>query len=784
MVYNEGFGGSFYASQTFFPDNLPGKKIYQIGWMITFGVAGGNTTSPWTHSATLACELKLKTLPEGIRVTRTLVPGFESLYGSTQTWSNQTLNAGHNFFEGKYSKCFDLEVVLDITNATATDVAFKFSDKIINYNVDEQILFRDKLYARNNQVKIRFVVDWGSLEVFGNDGEYSYVEGVKFSPKDQSISMIPNGHIKLVSATLRELKRIWPGDNVNNMYIDGADARNKYTGNWGTGSNERMYFGSDCHIAFEDNCSLETSFTGTHISWYALKNDDLGMASVYIDGVLAEEDIDCYSTNRCVSLLFSKTNLPEGEHTIKVVRNGKKNPASRGFALVHDYFGLEGSFGIESAGDDASVKMKYTGDWNAVTDDLKFYQHTYHKNTSGNGTVEYSFAGTQIYWHGMKDANLGNVSIYIDNVPVADNIDCYAGTPAITRLFAKRDLAKGNHTIKIVAKNTKNELSSGTGFVHDYCDSPELIPLYIDDTSTRNVYTGEWGTGIESIYFNNTCRWASNASIELEFWGNTIEWHALKNNDLGYVTVYIDGKKTEDIDCYSNDRQVVKFFERHNLSNGKHTIKIVTKGEKNPSSNGYAMVHDCFKVQSVPAKSLSVTGHLNFGPVQINTSATQNITITNADLYPVSILGIELPEAYSCNWSKGELQPNESKTVAVTFSPAAIKIYEGNIHIHSNFGTESVFTTGKESTVSSVPDNVKNENINLFPNPVKDKLYVTATDVKTIEILNSTGTVLVKNEVGGENISEIDLSEIPSGALMVKLTKNTKESITAKVIKQ
>ena len=65
------------------------------------------------------------------------------------------------------------------------------------------------------------------------------------------------------------------------------------------------------------------------------------MASVYVDGVLAQDDIDCYSGSpRAVFQLFNKTGLSNGNHTIKVVVKGTKNAASNGVALVHDYFSV------------------------------------------------------------------------------------------------------------------------------------------------------------------------------------------------------------------------------------------------------------------------------------------------------------------------------------------------------------------------------------------------------------------------------------------------------------
>jgi sucrose-6-phosphate hydrolase SacC (GH32 family) len=339
MVYGEGIGGGFYASQTFFRDNLPGGGVIQMAWMS--GKEAGNA-SPWTHNSTFPVEVKLKTYPEGIRVNRNPIPEITSLYKDTQTWKNQVLHSGQNLFSGIFSKCFDLEVVLDLTNATATTLDFRFADRLISYNLTKQELLEQQLKAVNNRVKIRFLVDWGELEVFGNDGAFSYAENYWFNSSDRLISMTSNGDVKLVSARLSNIERIWPGV-ANNTFVNDAASGNKYSGNWTHLFNENVYYNRDCSVGRDAGSYVECAFTGRQISWYGLKNDDLGMATIYIDDVLVQDDIDCYSKIRMVQQLFTKTDLTDGTHKIKVVLKGTKNPDSNGVALVHDYFGFVGA---------------------------------------------------------------------------------------------------------------------------------------------------------------------------------------------------------------------------------------------------------------------------------------------------------------------------------------------------------------------------------------------------------------------------------------------------------
>ncbi|MDR0505780.1 MAG: T9SS type A sorting domain-containing protein [Dysgonamonadaceae bacterium] len=783
MVYNEGFGGSFYASQTFFQQTFPDGKVVQMAWMLGLGPG---TTAPWTHNSTFPCELKLKTFPEGIRVTRNPVGEISALCQSTQRWNNLILRSGQNLFAGKFSKCFDMEVVLDMSEAKATVLTFQFADKLISYNIEDETLFGIKLKAVNNMLKLRFLVDWGGLEVFGNDGAYSYVENFRFEPSEYLISMTANGEIKLVSATLNDIDRIWSGI-ANNKYVDNAATGNRYTGNWIHATNEGGYYNSDCHIGVTANSSIEYTFKGRQISWYGLKNDDLGMATVYIDGEQAEDNIDCYSTNRVVQQLFTKTDLADGVHTIKVVVKGTKNPASKGIALVHDYFGFVAPPSTSTAADDISPQTTYGGNWTAFDNSNKFYNYTFHSSHAEYSTVEHTFNGTQIFWYGLKDSDLGKAAIYIDGDLAADNIDCYNDSPETTRLFAKTNLPSGEHTIKVEAKGTKNELSSGTGIVHDYFDSPAIAPTIIDDASTSTIYSGTWNyVTNENIYHNNTCHYNTSltANIQQSFSGTQISWYGLKNNDLGKVAVYIDNVRVaEEIDCYSNDRKVHLLFHKTGLSSGIHTIKIESKQTKNPASSGYAMVHDYFTTVIPVSPSFSLTDTLSFGYVLPNMQATKSFTVSNTDVFPVWITSIDLPESYSCHWNNGKLLPNESKEIPVAFAPSEAKSYVGNIRVNTDSGVDSITVKGSATPETAIND-IENNEIYLFPNPVKDRLTIVANDLNGIELLDINGKILLNWKQENQTTEELNMSNFSNGFYIVKIINKKGEYSLAKLIKK
>jgi fructan beta-fructosidase len=693
MVKNAGIGAGFYASQTFFRNNFPDERVIQMAWMSGFGVG---STAPWTHNSTFPTEVKLKTFPEGVRAARMPISEISNLYGTTQNWSNQSLNSGENLFAGKLSKCFDIEAVIDISKTTATTITFQFANRTVSYDLTNKTILGESLKPINNLVKIRFLVDWGEMEIFGNDGQYSYAENFKFTPSDNLISMTANGSVSLVSARYSSINRTWPG-TPNNAFIDNADAGNSYTGTWLNLSGESGYYNTTCHVATSVGASVESTFSGTQVSWYGLTNNDLGMASVYIDGVLAADDIDCYNMIRISHLLYTKTGLSDGIHTIKVVAKGTKNPLSSGIALVHDYFGCIGAPSLPTAVDDASTITSYNGTW--VTDvNPIYYNSTCHVSNTASSSFQATFTGTQAFWYGLKNIDLGMAAVYIDGVLAKDSIDCYSTTKAVNLLFSKTDLTNISHSIKVVVKGIKNPSSTETALVHDYFDFPKVAPTMIDDASAITTYSGAWVTDANGIYYNNTCHVSNtvNSYFQATFSGTQVSWYGLKNNDLGMATVYIDGViAQDDIDCYSsNPRAVFMLFNKTGLSNGNHTIKVVVKGTKNAASNGVALVHDYFSVSSFATPTVAVTGDLSFAGVRKNSTASKTFTITNAGSTLLSVNSLELPAGFTSDWSGGAIAAAGHQDVKVTFAPTQEIVYSGLINVNTNTGIYTIAVSG------------------------------------------------------------------------------------------
>ncbi len=122
---------------------------------------------------------------------------------------------------------------------------------------------------------------------------------------------------------------------------DDVDSALTYTGNWTHAGPGSGYTGGDYDSteswSQQTGATMTVSFTGTGVEWIGPKNNNGGIAAVYIDGSQAAT-VDTYAAagKQFQQLLFNATGLAAGTHTLEIVVTGQKNPASSADTVVVD----------------------------------------------------------------------------------------------------------------------------------------------------------------------------------------------------------------------------------------------------------------------------------------------------------------------------------------------------------------------------------------------------------------------------------------------------------------
>jgi hypothetical protein len=133
---------------------------------------------------------------------------------------------------------------------------------------------------------------------------------------------------------------------------------------------------------------------------------------------------------------------------------------------------------------------------------------------------------------------------------------------------------------------------------NDTTPSPPGPKGVFDDAHKQIVYS-DWKTILSEGDIGGERRFANveGANCEFTFSGTGVAWIGVKNKHQGKADVYIDNALQTTVDNYSPDEcSQQELFTKTGLEPGKHTIKIVVKGTKNPASKNCNIVIDAFKL--------------------------------------------------------------------------------------------------------------------------------------------------------------------------------------------
>jgi hypothetical protein len=117
--------------------------------------------------------------------------------------------------------------------------------------------------------------------------------------------------------------------------------------------------------------------------------------------------------------------------------------------------------------------------------------------------------------------------------------------------------------------------------------------------SAEMAYQGQWADEANKSYYDGQAKVSAAAgdSVSLTFQGADVYWRAVKGPDCGKADILIDGAAQGTVDCYASVPITYQFgFIKTGLGpKVTHTIKVVVRGERNPSSKGRAIKHMLFE---------------------------------------------------------------------------------------------------------------------------------------------------------------------------------------------
>jgi fructan beta-fructosidase len=197
--------GQFYAAQTF--NNAPGGRRVQIGWaQIAF------PGMPFNQQMTIPCELSLRTTADGVRMFAVPVAEIARLRSEEGEQTKVTVQAGKALTAKVQGELLDIEAELQPRGAVQFGLIVR-GVRIV-YDVKKQTLtcgnHTASLALSNGSLRLRILVDRGSVEAFGNDGRVAIVYGSMLPPENTRVGVFAEGgDLHATQFAVRRLRSAW-----------------------------------------------------------------------------------------------------------------------------------------------------------------------------------------------------------------------------------------------------------------------------------------------------------------------------------------------------------------------------------------------------------------------------------------------------------------------------------------------------------------------------------------------------------------------------------------------
>ena len=274
-------------------------------------------------------------------------------------------------------------------------------------------------------------------------------------------------------------------------YTDGVLGPGQPPG-WFHGSRSRDWSGRLSSFNRSQGAKATFHFEGTTVRWIGFRAPWAGIARVHIDDVFVIE-LDLYATtDQPQSVVFSRTGLSSGPHTLTVESTGRKNPASGDYAVVVDAFDVAPAVPHPAIGartEESSLSL--SAGWTPAEATTRAWSGgTAIVSATAAAQATFNFIGTEVRWVGLRGPQMGIAQVYLDGAFHA-RVDAYDANESEEVTFVVTGLAAGAHTLTIRVTGDKNPAATGSSVVVDAFD----VRGRVEDQDPSITWTSGWLRG-------------------------------------------------------------------------------------------------------------------------------------------------------------------------------------------------------------------------------------------------------------------------------------------------
>ncbi len=212
--------GQWNAAQTF--NNMPGNRRVIIGWLV--GSQFPNKGMPFSQQLSFPAELSIRDTGDGIQMYRWPIDEIKALYGKSWELPEDISPSEANEQLNEISlEAMDLS--LEFTPDEAEDMAINIRGSVLLYDAaKKQLEVRGKPGATRRRgrkelmkdavnedgtVKLRILVDRGSIEIFLNEGVRALTHSIIHELEDTKVSFEGGSKAVIQSMEINEITSSW-----------------------------------------------------------------------------------------------------------------------------------------------------------------------------------------------------------------------------------------------------------------------------------------------------------------------------------------------------------------------------------------------------------------------------------------------------------------------------------------------------------------------------------------------------------------------------------------------
>lgn len=199
-----------YATQTWKQSYEGDGPFYQLAFMMIKEAPAHNRT--WSQQLIFPVELTLKTINNEVRLCRNPIDGIKQLRYDAKFWKDMPVEPKENPLEEIDGDVF--EIISEIDLGKSKEIVFDIRGEKAVYNVaDQQLLFMERkaqVIPIENKIKLRFIIDRNSVEIFANQGEVTFTRLFYPDPSNMNLRLTSaGGAFRINTMEVYRLESIW-----------------------------------------------------------------------------------------------------------------------------------------------------------------------------------------------------------------------------------------------------------------------------------------------------------------------------------------------------------------------------------------------------------------------------------------------------------------------------------------------------------------------------------------------------------------------------------------------